>query len=320
MGEIRKICASVKKYNSFLITAHVNPEGDALGAELAFCALLKKLGKKAVIMNADAVPPAYGFLPGVNKIRKLGGAGSSRIRFDCMAVLDCADLERTGGVGKLGQGKPVLNIDHHISNNGFGDARWIDACASSCSEMIYRIYKHMRVRISKPEAVAMYTGIMTDTGSFRYSNTGSFTHRAAAELLCHVNVPLVYRQIYENIPPEEAKILIRSLSGMNSLAHGRIVYFKMKATLPGGKFPFADLGDHLLSFGRSIRGAEVVALFKENGKKVRVNLRSQGKVDVNKIAAALGGGGHKTAAGCTLSGGLNRIIKRVLAGIERSLR
>jgi phosphoesterase RecJ-like protein len=319
MSGIDKICAGIKKYGNFLITAHMNLEGDALGSELAFYALIRKLGKKGVILNADAVPPAYAFLPGTDKIRRLG-PGSGRIAFDCMAVLDCAGTERTGGVWELNAaGKPVLNIDHHVSNRGFGDACWIDPRASSCSEMIYRLYKHMHVPISGPEAVCMYTGMMTDTGSFRYSNTGSLTHWASAELLRHVNVPLVYRNVYENIPPQEAKILINSLSGMNSSARGRIVYFRMKNSLPGGKPMFADLGDHLLSFGRSIEGAEVVLLFKESGNKVRVNLRSQGRVDVNKIAALFGGGGHKTAAGCTLSGDPALIAKKVLAAVRRNL-
>jgi len=321
---LKKICASIRKFNNFLITAHTNLEGDALGAELAFYALIKKLGKQGVILNEDSIPYGYDFLPGIKRIRKLD-RNSSRIKFDCLVVLDCADLKRTGDVYRLNKNaKPILNIDHHISNQGFGDTHWVDAHASSCSEMIYRIYKQMRLPISKPEAVSMYTGIMTDTGSFRYSNTTSFTHQAVAELLkFDINVPLIYRYVYENLALDETKLLIKLLPRINFSSQGRIAYFKLKRNMLKDGAISMDLGDQLLSFGRSIKGVEVVILFKENlgvKNQVRINLRSHGKVDVNKIAAIFGGGGHKTAAGCTTHGEINRVIKKVLASIQRALR
>jgi len=320
---LKKICASIKKFNNFLITAHTNLEGDALGAELSFYALIKKLGKQGVILNQDGIPYGYDFLPGIKRIRKLG-RNSSRIKFDCLVVLDCADLKRTGDVYRLNKhNKPVLNIDHHISNQGFGDTHWVEAHASSCSEMIYRIYKQMRLPISRPEAVCLYTGIMTDTGSFRYSNTTSFTHQAVAELLkFDINVPLIYRYVYENLALDETKLLIKLLPRINFSAQGKITYFKLRRNMLKDGAITMDLGDQLLSFGRSIKGVEVVVLFKESPavkNQVRINLRSHGKVDVNKIAALFGGGGHKTASGCTTHGEINRVIKRVLASIKRAL-
>ena len=320
---LKEICASIKKFNNFLITAHTNLEGDALGSELAFYALIRKLGKQGTILNEDGIPYGHDFLPGVKKIRKLDNR-SARIKFDCLVVLDCADLKRTGDVWRLNKdSKPILNIDHHISNQGFGDVHWVDSRASSCSEMIYRIYKQIRLPISKPEAVAMYTGMMTDTGSFRYSNTGSFTHQAVAELLkLGINVPLIYRYVYENLALDETKLLIKLLPKINFSGQGKIAYFKLKHGMIKDGVVSMDLGDQLLSFARAIKGVEVVALFKEKlaAKQVRINLRSQGKVDVNKIAAIFSGGGHKTAAGCTVHGGINQVIKKVLASIQRVLK
>ncbi len=321
---LKRICASIRKYDNFLITAHTNLEGDALGAELAFYALIRKLGKKGIILNEDSIPYGHDFLPGVKIIRKLDRRSPS-IKFDCLVVLDCADLKRTGDLWRLNKdNKPILNIDHHISNQGFGDVHWVDAHASSCSEMIYRIYKQMRLPISKPEAVAMYTGIMTDTGSFRYSNTSSFTHQAVAELLkFDINVPLIYRYVYENLALDETKLLIKLLPKISFSGQGKIAYFKLKRGMLKDGAISMDLGDQLLSFGRSIKGVEVVALFKESlGAKnqVRINLRSHGKVDVNKIAAIFGGGGHKTASGCTVHGEINWVIKKVLASIQRVLK
>ena len=321
---LKLICASIKKYNNFLITAHTNLEGDALGAELAFYALIRKLGKRGIILNADSIPCGLDFLPGIKKIRKLDRS-SPYLKFDCLVVLDCADLKRSGEVWRLNKSnKPILNIDHHISNQGFGDAHWVDAHASSCSEMIYQLYKQMRLPISKPEAIAMYTGMMTDTGSFRYSNTTRFTHQAVADLLkFDINVPLIYRNVYENLALAETKLLIKLLSKIVFSMQGKIAYFKLKRNMLKDGVISMDLGDQLLSFARAIKGVEVVALFKESiaGKnQVRINLRSQGKVDVNKIAAFFGGGGHKTASGCTLHGKMNQVIKNVLVKIQQSFK
>ncbi len=320
---LNEICRSIKKYDKFLITAHTSPEGDALGSELGFYNLVRKLGKQAVIVNDDFLPAGYDFLPGAPDILRLV-KGFKFFNFDCLVVLDCADLKRTGGVSRLNAaGRPVLNIDHHISNQNFGDANWVDGQASSCSEMIYRLYKRMGLPLDKDTALVLYTGIMTDTGSFRYSNTAVSTFRAAAELLKFgINVAMVYRRTYENIPPRDAKLLLKFLSGVKFFSSGRLAVFQIDRRLPVDKSG-TDLADHILTFGRQIQGVEVVALFKNMPgikPQVRVNLRSQGAVDVNKIAAFFAGGGHKTAAGCTLPGKLAPVSAKVVARICQELK
>lgn len=320
---LNEICRSIKKHNNFLITAHTSPEGDALGSQLGFYNLVKKLGKQAVIVSDDQLPYGYDFLPGSKHIRRLARE-FKYVKFGCLVVLDCADLKRTGRVYKLNQdNKPILNIDHHISNKIFGDVNWVDAHASSCSEMIYRLYKRLRLSMDKDTALVLYTGIMTDTGSFRYANTSSFTFKAAAELLKFgVNVAEVYRYTYENIQTEEVKILLKLLSKIKFFGQGRIAAFEIDLELPRSRKPVIDLADHVLSFGRAIKGVEVVVLLKKNldlKSQVRVNLRSQGRVDVNKIAASFGGGGHKTAAGCTISGDLSVVRRKVITKICQGL-
>ncbi|MDD5120630.1 MAG: bifunctional oligoribonuclease/PAP phosphatase NrnA [Candidatus Omnitrophica bacterium] len=320
---INDACAAIKKYKRFLITVHTSPEGDALGAEVAFYNLVRKLGKSAIIVNEDKPPYGYDFLC-KNKPIHLLSKKEKNIKFDCFVALDCADLKRTGKVYGLNKNNnPVLNIDHHISNNFFGRINWVDPEASSCSEMIFKLFKKLRQKIDKDTALALYTGIMTDTGSFRYSNTTAFTFQAAGELLKYgVNVPYVYRNAYENIPLSDIKLLLRILPKIKFYSQGRIIGFEIKKELIKIKRPSIDLADQLLSFGRSIKGAEVVVLFKENsGEKnqVRVNLRSQGKVDVNKIASFFQGGGHKTASGCTLVGSIEEIEKEVITKIQSYL-
>ncbi|MFH1191583.1 MAG: bifunctional oligoribonuclease/PAP phosphatase NrnA [Candidatus Omnitrophota bacterium] len=321
---LNEICQSIEKYNNFLITAHISPEADALGSALGFYRLIKKLGKRAIIMSDDQLPYGYDFLPGIKYIRRLGQKFKS-IKFDCLVVLDCADLKRTGRVHKLNiDHKPVLNIDHHISNQAFGDVNWVDARASSCSEMIYRLYKHLRLPLDKNTALVLYTGIMTDTGSFRYSNTSSSTFKAAAELLkFKINVARVYRYAYENILPSEVKSLLKLLLEIKFFGRGRIAALRIAAEPSGAKIPGTDLADYALNFGRAIKGVEVVVLFKDSlslKSQIRVNLRSQGKVDVNKIASFFGGGGHKTAAGCTIPGGFLAVRGKVIAKICQDLK
>ncbi len=319
---LKKVAAAVKKHKRFLITAHTSPEGDSLGSELSFYHLLKKIGKDAVIINEDPLPQEYGFLPETENIRLYRGVPKD-LDFDCMVVLDCTDLNRTGEVYKLNNNKTVINIDHHISNSKFGDINWVDPLASSASEMVFRLYKEMRLGFDKDSALLLYAGMLTDTGSFRYPNTTGFTHKAVGELMCFgFNARQVYKEIYENIPFINVQLLIKALPRMRLAAAGKIAWIELPAKLLRHKNLSFDLTDHILSFARAIKGVEVAALFKENlgGKnEIRFNLRSNGPVDVNKIAQVFGGGGHKTASGCTLVGELVSVRKRVIAKIRQSL-
>jgi phosphoesterase RecJ-like protein len=321
---LKKVAAEIRKHNSFLVTVHTSPEGDAIGSELAFYILLKKLGKSAIVVNEDPAPVEYDFFPGRERIQ-IYNPNLKGIDFDCMAVLDCSDLTRTGEVYKLNKkNKPVINIDHHVSNINFGTLNLVDTEASSASEVVYSLYKEMRVPFDKDSALLLYVGIMTDTGSFRYSNTTSYTHKAAAELMRFgFDVRKTYADIYENIPFADAELLIKALSHVHLAAKGRIAWVELPAKFLRHKKLSFDLSDHILSFIRSIRGTQVVALFRENlgaKKEIRFNLRSSGSVDVNKIAQRFGGGGHKSAAGCTMTGKLSEVRSKVLAKICASLK
>lgn len=321
---LKKVIACIKNNKKFLITSHTNLEGDALGSELAFYNLLKKLGKTAIVINEDSMPYGYDFLPQKNKLIKFKN-NLKDIQFDCFVVLDCSDLNRTGEVYRLNlKEKPILNIDHHISNEKFGNINWIESRASSCTEMIYRLYKALRLPLDKETAILLYTGILTDTGSLRYINTTSFTHKVVSELLkFNLDIPRIYKSVYENIPFEDMKLLSKILPGIKCAAKGKIVWFHVRQYMLRNKKLSFDLSEHILSFGRAIKDVEVVVLFKENlGAKdeIRVNFRSQGKVDVNRIASFFGGGGHKTASGATIHGKIEDVRRRVLAKIKKSLK
>jgi phosphoesterase RecJ-like protein len=291
---------------------------------LGFFRLLRKLGKDALILNEDDLPYGYDFLPDVNNIRKYK-ANIKGLKFDCFVIIDCSDLKRTGEVYRINkENKPILNIDHHISNEKFGQVNWVEPYTSSCSEMIYKLYKKLKVPLDKETAVLLYTGILVDTGSFRYSNATHSTHKIASSLLKYdINVPQIYKKVYENIPFQDMKLLAKILPNMRREAGGKIIWFQIKKNLLRNKKLSFDLTEHILSFGRAIKDAQVAVLFKENlGVKdeVRINFRSQGRVDVNKIASFFGGGGHKAASGATIQGKIDQIRRKVLAKIKENLR
>lgn len=320
---IKKIIDCIKTYNAFLITSHQNLEGDALGSEIAFFYLLKKLGKSAIIVNQDRTPQEYSWLSGSRLIKRY--QNNIKLKFDVLIMLDCSNKSRCGSVVSLARdGQPIINIDHHISNDRFGNINWILPDASSVSQMVYQLYKEMHIRIDAATAKALYVGILTDTGSFRYINTNSFTHQIIAELLkFNFDVSKIYRNIYESIPFADMLLLLRLLSTIERDASGRVIMFnaeqKQFVRMPG----HIDLTEYVLNFGRSIRDAKICVLFKEHQSKkgqFRINLRARGsEVDVNRIAQFFGGGGHKTASGCTVQGSLADVKKKVLKKIKEQL-
>lgn len=320
---LRKIIAQIKKQDNFLITSHVNMEGDALGSELAFTRMIKLLGKNAVIVNEDKLPYGYEFLPGVEAIKKYKD-NLEGIEFDCFVALDCSDLKRTGEVYRMNKdNKPVINIDHHISNVKFGTFNWVDPYASSACEMVYELYKKMGVKIDKEAALALYVGILTDTGSFRYSNTTSATHKIVADLLNFgINVVEVYSNVYGNLPFKDMQLVAHVLNNIRRRHSGKIAWAEANSELlKKYKALYVDLTDYVMNFARAIKDVEVALLFKENlgvKNEIRVNFRSQGKIDVNKIAQYFGGGGHKTAAGCTIHGEISAVRKKVLKEVDRA--
>jgi len=321
---LKKVIASIKRNKSFLITTHIGLEGDALGSEIAFYRLVKKLGKSAYMVNDDYIPDNYKFLPGTEKIIRFGKK-LKKIEFDCFVILDCSNLFRCGNAGMLlGDQQSIVNIDHHPSNARFGSVNWIEPKVSSTAQMIYELYRGMSVKLDKEAATALYVGIMTDTGSFRYTNTSSYTLKIASELMQHkFNISDIYKKIYENMPFCEIKLLMAILPKVRLDGRGKIAWCKIKRELLRGKRISFDLPEYILSFARAIKGVEIAVLFKESPDKkdeIRVNLRSQGKADVNRIASFFGGGGHKTASGVTIKGSLTEVKKKVLAKIKENLR
>ncbi|MDD5617841.1 MAG: bifunctional oligoribonuclease/PAP phosphatase NrnA [Candidatus Omnitrophica bacterium] len=299
--KISKIKEFLKRHKRFLICAHTSPEGDSLGAQLAFAFALQSMGKDYDIVNSDCHPREYAFLPGAGEIK----THPRNKKYDAIIVLDCSDLSRIGSViNFLDKELPILNIDHHISNDYFGDINIVDTKNSSACEILYSLFKKLKIKIDRNMAICLYAGILTDTGSFRYTNTSSDTHAAASHLLkLKIDAPQIFRNIYENLTFSDLKLINHVLLNIKKDSTGRLAWAEITETTLRKYNPHVDLSDNILNFMRSLKGVEVSLIFREinnQNKNVRVNLRSRGNIDVNKIAKHFGGGGHKTASGITL--------------------
>ncbi len=318
-----RVIAALRNHKHFLITTHVNMEGDALGALLSMGRLVRRLGKKVTLMVDDALPYEYRFMPGLAQIKRYTPA--ARAPFDCAILVDCSDLGRCGNVAALARGAGTLvNIDHHITNDRFGTVNWVDPDASSASEMVYGLYRAMKIPLDRQAALQVYTGIFTDTGSFRYANTTPRVHRIAADLMRFgFDVAQLYRYVYEEVPYADMRLLSALTATMRRDPSGKLVWITVPAQLLRKASDSFDISEHLLQAARSIRGAQVAVLFKENlggTHDVRVNFRAKGTVDVARVARACGGGGPRDASGCTMRGSLASVVARVLALVRRQLK
>lgn len=310
---LQKAAALIQENNTFLITTHINPEADGIGAELSFLELLRKLGKDGFIINESKVPAECEFLPGAAYIQPV----SKKIKdFDCAVFLDCSEGSRAGKVREIAQKKTTLNIDHHISNVYFADVNWVEAKASCTCEMVYRLCRRFNVPLDSDMALALYAGIVVDTGNFRYNNTTAFCHRIAADLIKRNCSPAkVYNKLFENSPFQDIKLLGRIAQAIERDATGKIVWAGISGPALKHKFPSIDLAELVLSLLRSIKGIELAMVFKQvRGRKnqVRINFRSQNNFDCNYLASRFGGGGHKNASGATIQGSFDSVKHKVI--------
>jgi bifunctional oligoribonuclease and PAP phosphatase NrnA len=322
MGMNRVINAIKDKGNKrFLVTSHQNMEGDAIGSMLALAELLKVAGKQVVLFPPEDTPEAFEFLPGAAKLKR--NKNPNRMKYDIACFVDCTDPGRLGdAIAGICKSKPIINIDHHISNTRFGWVNWVEPEASCSGEQIYRLFKKMNLQIGKKAALYIYIAILTDTGSFKYSNTTSDTHRIAAELISHDIKPTdIYRRIYEQTPKSRLKLLSAALSTIDTTKDGRISWMMITAAMLKKYSAHVDDTQDFINFPRSIKGIKIAIAFKQISKDtIKVTLRSNDGVDVNKLAKAFNGGGHASASGCTVKADMAPAVKMVLAKAKELLK
>jgi len=312
---LNEVLKQIERRQSFVLTSHARPDGDAIGSTLACGEILRRMGKQADIVLRDGVPRVYQqlpFAPGVIQTERVNGS------YDAALLLECDNTQRTRLEG-LDQFF-LINIDHHKSGRNFANLNWIDPQAVATGELVFRLARAAGVKISPEIATCLYTAVLTDTGAFMFEGTNEHTFELARELvLAGADPALCARHIYFGHSTAKLRLLGAALSALQRegpLAWIWVTQEQMERT--GAK---EEDCEGLVNYALSIGDVEVAVFFRElPDGRFRVSLRSKGKLDVAEIAEQFGGGGHTCAGGCSVEGPLHAAVESILGRIRPQLR
>ena len=317
MSVLEKIKEKIEAAHNILILTHENPDGDAVGSSLGFMHALKKIGKQVTVL-IPKINNMYSFLPGFSEIKH---EIENVEDFDLCIALDSSDTER------LFICKPYFEkiehtivIDHHITNQNFGDVNYVNAVASSTCQNLIIVLAAMEIAINKEMAECIYTGILTDTGGFRY-NTQSETFEFAAMLLeTGIDISKIYRIVFDTTTEKRTRLLSRALDRLEILEDGKIA-FTYITTQDVDELQNED-GDHenIVNYGRNISGVEVSIFAREKDGRYKIRLRANEYVDVSQIASKYAGGGHLRAAGLEMAMPLEQVKQTLVEEIKKQLK
>jgi phosphoesterase RecJ-like protein len=316
---LSQVVELIESKNVFAITTHVRPDGDGIGSSLGLYWLLRSLGKDVEIIVRDPVPSSYLSLPGAKEIKQVSEITK---RYDAVFVIECSGLERPG-IKNL-EDQFTVNIDHHVTSERFGKINWIDPTASAVGEMIYNLCKAIGGKITLEIAECLYMALVTDTGSFLFSNTTDRTLKIASELVKVGASPAKISEIvYNSHSWSRIELLRRVLNTVSRDPSGKVAW--MRQSLEMVEETGAVDGDNagFVNIPLSAKEIKAVVYMRETQPQTyRVSLRSKGEIDVAKVAERFGGGGHKNAAGCRVKGDWDywedQIVKAVIEAVEES--
>ncbi|MFQ5721281.1 MAG: bifunctional oligoribonuclease/PAP phosphatase NrnA [Candidatus Aminicenantales bacterium] len=302
---------------SIVITSHLRPDGDSICTSLALYFMGKLLGKRMAIINRDPTPYPFNQFPDSKKIQ-IGQIPPQG--YDLVILLECANVSRSGQKNLKNYFK--INIDHHYSNDYYADINWVDPQASAVAEMAFELAEKLKINFTPQIANHLYCGIISDTGSFQFSNTRAKSFEVCYKLIRHGANPVeASERLFNNNPPEKIKLLGQVLSTLQMNKEGNIAIISMfRQHLNSLKLREIDTED-VTTLARSIRGVSMVLFFKEIKKDTfRVSLRAKGTANAAQIAEHFGGGGHLHAAGFTVHGKYERLIKEVPEKVSSLLK
>ncbi|MEJ8302586.1 bifunctional oligoribonuclease/PAP phosphatase NrnA [Saccharibacillus sacchari] len=311
----------IEQHDDFLVVAHVQPDGDAVSSTLAVGWLLSRLGKTFTMINEGPIPQRMTYMEGSEQILDMSLTERTRTYSNIICV-DCADFKRVGLVSEwMEKEANLLNIDHHPTNDEYGTQTLIKADAAATAEILYDLLASFDLGWDRHVAEMLYTGILTDTGGFRYSSTSPKVMQIASHLLeLGVNGPDLADLLLEQLTKPQFDVLTLALATLQMSENGKVawVHVTPEHMVQAGASN-EDL-EGIVNYPRNIQGVEVGVLFKViNENAVKASMRSAGKVDVAAIAAEFGGGGHVRAAGCRLEGTLEQVTALVIERIKQSL-
>ncbi len=330
---MEKIISHLKQSKQVFIASHVNPDGDAVGSLIATALMLDVMGKKVTLYNESPIPAVYRFLPDTQRIVR---DFPSPETYDTAVVLDCSDIGRVGKMAEQVSRIPVLiNIDHHVTNTRFGNLHCVDTEACATAEIVYRFVRMMNIPLTKAVATAIYTGIVTDTGSFRFANTNRAAFSICDEMVEQGVEPYTVAQhLYGTYSLGRLKLLNLALDSIEILHNGQLSFMTLTQGMLEETGTQSEDIDGMIHYAKRIKDVKVAVLIQErhNGQNngqgrnfFHVSLRSDGAVDVAELAASFGGGGHQRAAGfntemplAELKGGIVNWLKNSQAGLDRT--
>lgn len=308
-----------RSHPRFLITSHARPDGDAVGSVLAMAGILDQLGCESIPVLADPAPYIYSKVPDIDRIRITRDVNELQQDPSVPVILlECDGIPRTGLSGL--EGRTLINIDHHASGKPFGAINWIDEKACAVGELVYRIAQAAEARITPSLATCLYTALASDTGSFTYPCTTAETFAIAQDLVRHGADPgQISRDIYFSNPVSKIRLLGAALTNLHTegtLAWSWITTSDMDRIGAG-----AEDCEGVVNYLISIAGVESAVFLRElpSVNQYRLSIRSKGSLDVARIAEYFGGGGHRSASGCTLDGPLNVATERILTQLKTGL-
>ena len=315
-AELTEIVEAIRARQRFVISSHTRPDGDSIGSSLAMAFALRAMGKEADVVHSDPAPGPLMQFPGVRDIQVMPQVGN---HYDAAIVMECGDLGRTGVAGL--DRFFLINIDHHPGNVGYGRLNWFNPDAAACGEMVFDLVKALGAPLTPEVAIHVYLAILTDTGSFHYANISPRTFEICKETLeAGVDPVAVARNVYDSNNMGRLKLFGAVLSAMQIDASGRvaIVYLDHEmARAAGGTYEDTE---GLINLPLTVKEILAIVFFKQiEGDEYRVSMRSKGTIDIGGIAKEFGGGGHRNAAGCTVTGAIDALKKMFIEKIEAKI-
>ena len=300
----------------FVVSSHARPDGDSIGSALAMAYALRRLGREVRVVNADPAPGPMMAFPGVPEIEI---ANTVTGDFDAAIIMECGDLTRTGVAGL--DRFFIINIDHHPGNTGYGHVNWFDSSAAACGEMVYDVVRALGVPLSIEIATHIYLAILTDTGSFHYSSISPRTFDICREALeAGVDPVRIATTVYDSNNVGRLKLFGALLSAMRLDRAGQVAILYLDhemARTAGGTYEDTE---GLINLPLTVKEIQAVVFFKQaEGDEYRVSMRSKGNVDIGAVAKEFGGGGHKNAAGCTVTGAIDALQNLFVEKMEEAI-
>ena len=310
---LSQVVELIEAKGKFAITSHRRPDGDSLGSSLGLYWLLRALNKDVEVIMRDPAPNAYQQLPGAANVRVTPAVDDS---YDAVFVIECSDVTRPG-LDDL-EKQFVVNIDHHATTALFGKINWLDSTASAVGEMIYNLCKATGVRVTKEIAECVYTALITDTGSFHFSNTTERTFKVASELLrTGVKPAKAAEAVFASYPWSRIQLMGAVLSTARRDSTGRVALLRHSLEMQAAAHSSDEDADGFVNYPLTVGEVEAVAMLRESEPGVyRTSLRSKGEVNVAKVAEKFGGGGHRNAAGCTLRGTWEEAEEKIIGLLQ----